>query len=453
VTRIKIDTLRQRLLPSQAQRNFRLGVANGVLFSLAEALADANIVLALLVRDLGGSQALVGLLPSLKNGGWLLPQLLVAGRIEGMPRKLPLYRRSACARAIAFLVMTLVVFNAGALGPALTLLLMFTTYTVYNLTGGSSSLAFQDIVAKTIPPRRRGSFFSYRQLFGGLLAFFVGGPLVRALLQQDGPLAFPINYGVLCLIAFVILSLALLSFGLVEEPALERPARRHSLRETLDAAPKLFRDDIDFRRFIIARLVGRLGAIADPFYIIYAREALNIAPRYVGIYLALRVLTAALSNLYWGRVADVQGNRRLMVLTGWLAVLTPLAALVLPSLFAPGSTALAWAFGLVFLLIGVSMDGSAMAGTTYLLELAPQHELPTYCGIANTSLGVVTFLPVLGGLLLTAFNNNYTLLFWIGLIGALAALAATLRLREVREVREDMRQAALMAGSTSTPNR
>lgn len=444
MAKFKIDTLRQRLLPSQAQRNYRLGVTNGILFALSEALADANIVLALLVRDLGGSQTLVGLLPSLKNGGWLLPQLLVAGRIEGMPRKLPLYRRAAAIRLVAFLLMTLVIFSAVALGPSLALLLIFLTYSVYNLTGGSGSLAFQDIVAKTIPPRRRGSFFSYRQLFGGLLAFFVGGPLVRALLQQDGPLAFPANYGVLCLIGFVVMALALLAFGLMDEPALERTPRRHSLRETLQAAPRLFHNDIDFRRFIIARLVGRLGGIADPFYIIYAREVLNIAPRYVGIYLALRVLTAALSNLYWGRVADLHGNRRLMVLTGWLTVLVPLAALVLPQIFALGSAALAWAFGLVFLLIGLSIDGSAMAGTTYLLEIAPQDQLPTYCGIANTALGVVTFLPVLGGLLLTTMNNNYTLLFTIGLLGALGAMAATLRLREVREVREDMRQAALM---------
>lgn len=444
MAKINIDTLRQRLLPSQAQRNYRLGVTNGVLFSLAEALSDANIVLALLVRDLGGSQALVGLLPSLKNGGWLLPQLLVAGRIEGMTRKLPLYRRSALARTVAFLLMTLVIFSAVKLGPTITLLLLFTTYTAYNLTGGSSSLAFQDIVAKTIPPRRRGSFFSYRQLFGGLLAFFLGGPLVRALLQQDGPLPFPANYGVLALIGWVFMALALLSFSLVDEPAQERVARRHSLRETLQVAPRLFREDIDFRRFLMARLLGRLGGIADPFYIIYAREVLNIPPLYVGIYLSVRVLTAALSNLYWGRVADQQGNRRLMVLTGWLAVLIPLAALLLPSVFALGSTGLAWSFGLVFLLIGLSIDGSATAGTTYLLEIAPEHELPTYCGIANTALGVVTFLPVLGGLLLVALNNNYSLLFGIGLIGALAALAATLRLREIREVRDDMRQAALM---------
>lgn len=439
----RFDDLRQRLLPSQRQRNFRLGVINGILFTLGEALIDANLVLALFVRDLGGSQAMVGLLPSLKNGGFLLPQLLVAGRIEGMPRKLPLYRRTALGRVAAFVLLTVTVFSAAWLGGPLALTLLAITYTIYSLTGGSSSLAFQDIVAKAIPPRRRGAFFSYRQLFGGLLAFFVAGPIVRAALER-GNLPFPINYGLLGIAALIAISLGLLAFSLIDEPPLTQPTTQHSLRETLRAAPRLFRHDLDFRRFIAARLWSRVGAIADPFYIVYAREVLQIPPRYVGIYLAVRVLTAALSNLYWGRVADQQGNRKLLVLTSSIVVLVPLMALLLPAVAAPGSTALAWLFGLVFLLIGLSIDGSGIAGSIYLLEIAPESERPTYIGIANTALGIVTFLPVLGGLLLSKLNNNYPLLFSIGIMFSLVSLAATLRLREVRQVREDMRVAATL---------
>jgi MFS family permease len=441
---INFEVLRHRLLPSQAQRNFRLGVANGILFTLGEALIDANLVLALLVRQLGGSQVVVGLLPSLKNGGFLLPQLLVAGRVAGMPLKLPLYRRAAFVRTIVFALMVAVVFGSGAFSPSVALLLLCVMYTAYSIIGGSGSLAFQDVVAKTIPPRRRGSFFSYRQMFGGLLAFFVAGPIVRALLSQEGPLPFPANFGMLFAVAFVFLSLALLSFSLIDEPPLAQPAKSQTLSDTLRAAPRLFRSDIDFRRFIISRIWGRLGAIADPFYIVYAREVLGIAPRYVGIYLALRVLTAALSNLYWGRVADQQGNRRLLVMTTGLSGLIPVVALLMPLFAARGSTLLAWLFIGVFLLIGLSIDGSATASSTYLLELAPEAERTTYCGIANTVLGVFTFLPVFGGLMLSFLNNDYTLLFVLGILGSFAAWGTTVRLREVRHVREDLRQAELM---------
>jgi hypothetical protein len=72
---MKWARLRRLVPPSQAKHNFRFGVANGVCFSLAETLVDARLVLALFVPELGGSTLLVGLLPSLKNGGFLLPQL------------------------------------------------------------------------------------------------------------------------------------------------------------------------------------------------------------------------------------------------------------------------------------------------------------------------------------------------------------------------------------------
>jgi len=93
------------LAPQTMRRDYRLGVANGVLFTLGDSLTSANLVLALLVRQLGGSLALVGLLPALQAGDFLLPQLLVGGRLQAMPYKLRLYRRAAVVRLSTFLIL------------------------------------------------------------------------------------------------------------------------------------------------------------------------------------------------------------------------------------------------------------------------------------------------------------------------------------------------------------
>jgi len=60
--------------PSTIRRNYRLGVSNGVLFTLGDSLTSSGLVLALLVRQLGGPLALVGLLPALQNGWMHLSQ-------------------------------------------------------------------------------------------------------------------------------------------------------------------------------------------------------------------------------------------------------------------------------------------------------------------------------------------------------------------------------------------
>ena len=59
----------------------------------------------------------------------------------------------------------------------------------------------------------------------------------------------------------------------------------------------------------------------------------------------------------------------------------------------------------------------------------PEDERPTYIGLANTTLGVVTFLPVLGGWLVA--NVGYGGTFGIGVTFALLGLGASLRLREM----------------------
>jgi MFS family permease len=413
------------------RRNYRLGVANGVLFSLGDSLASANLVLALLVRQLGGSLALVGLLPALQSGGFLLPQLLVGGRLQAMPYKLPLYRRAAAVRLSTFLILTLIVFASAAIPANLSLALLVIFYMVFNLGGGTSTLAFQDIVAKVVPARRRGAFFGTRQLLAGLLTFVLAGPLVRWLLDADGPLAFPYNFGTLCLLCLVFYSLGLYAFTIVEEPPQTQLGTGVSFVEGLRRAPSILRKQANYRQFIISRMLTRVGQIAEPFYLLYATEALGLPAGVAGVYLAVRAIAGALSNVLWGRVSERQGNRRLLLIAGVLIALTPALALLGPMLARSMGLAelgLSAAIGLVFLVSGVATDGSNIAGMTYLLEIVPDDERPTYMGLANTTLGLVTFLPVLGGWLVGLLG--YEGAFAIGLIFSLLGLAATYPLVE-----------------------
>jgi MFS family permease len=419
------------LSPADIRRNYRLGVINGVLFALGDSLSSAGLVLALLVRQLGGSLALVGLLPALQIGGFLLPQMLVGGRLQAMPYKLLLYRRAAVARMSAFGVLLLAIFAAGSLPSNTSLWLIIICYSIFNFGGGTSTLAFQDVVAKVIPPRRRGSFFGTRQLLGGLLTFALVGPLVRWLLSDASPLPFPYNYGALGVLAWISMSIGLFAFAIVKEPPQTQLGKRMRVIEGLRRAPAIMRANANYRWFIISRMLTRVGQIAEPFYIIYATEALGLPPGVAGVFLAVRAISGALSNLLWSRVSERQGTRRLILLTGVLIVLAPALALAGPALSAAlglGSSGLLIAMGLVFLVAGVATDGAGIAGNTYLLEIVPEAERPTYIGLANTTLGVVTFLPVLGGWLVTHIGYGGT--FGIGVAFALLGLAASARLRD-----------------------
>ena len=85
-------------------------------------------------------------------------------------------------------------------------------------------------------------------------------------------------------------------------------------------------------RFIVSRMLTRGGQIAEPFYLLYATEALGLPPGVAGVYLAVRAIAGALSNLLWGHVSERHGNRRLLLIAGALLALTPALALLAPAL-------------------------------------------------------------------------------------------------------------------------
>lgn len=66
-------------------RNFRLGVINGALFTLAETLMDPTLVMVAFVSALTSSPLLIGLIVPLRNTGWFLPQLYVSTFLESVP--------------------------------------------------------------------------------------------------------------------------------------------------------------------------------------------------------------------------------------------------------------------------------------------------------------------------------------------------------------------------------
>lgn len=256
---------------------------------------------------------------------------------------------------------------------------------------------------------------------------------MRWLLGEASPLPFPLNYGTLGVLALSCFIIGLGAFALVKEPPQTQLGPRMRVIEGLRRAPTIMRANPNYRWFIISRMLTRVGQIAEPFYIIYAIEELGLPSGVTGVYLAVRAVSGALSNLVWSRISERQGTRRLILLTGVLIVLAPALALAGPALSGAiglGGAGLLLAMGLVFLVAGVATDGAGISGNTYLLEIVPEAERPTYIGLANTTLGVVTFLPVLGGWLVA--HIGYGGAFALGVAFALLGLLASYQLTETR---------------------
>lgn len=413
------------------RRNFALGLLNGAMFNFAEALMSVDTVLTWFVQRLGGSNFLIGLVGPMRDAGWFLPQLFMAHRLQREPRKMPIYRRMMLVRAVAWFVWTAAAFVLAANFPAL-LAVFFVAYGANALASGFSGLSFMDIVAKTIPATRRGSYFGGRLFLGSLLGLTASG-LVGVMVSENNPTPFPLNVAMLFVVAWIAAVIGLFSFGLVKEPDGEVRDEDDTLTSHVRRAARLPRQNENLRFLLIARVMILLSYIAAPFYSVYSLNVLHAPEEILGMYIGVRTIVSLLINPVWSRLSDRRGNKVVMQLATTCGV-----AMVGWALFAPivaeavqaKTDIVAYLFVPVFALMGLYETGVGIGAVNLLLEIAPGNDRAIYVGLTNTVLGVAYFSTIASGLLVDALG--YRGVFLIALVLLSVGLWALSRLQEPR---------------------
>lgn len=413
-----------RFIEKNLRFNYTIGLINGAIFGFVDALIAPSLTLALFITTLGGSSFLVGLLAAIYNGGWFLPQFLVSHRIQQLPLKVQLYRRASYIRIVCWFLICAATFTLGANNPTLLLFLFFLLMTIYSFTAGFAGNAFMTVVGKIIPLQTRGSFFAWREFAGTAMGLFAGYLVAVALSPQRG-LVFPDNFGLVFVAAFGAIGAGLLLFVQVREPREEIKQTSVSLFDQFRTARVIVRENHTFRRYLSTRFILAAADLATPFYAIFAIRQLGAPEAIVGLYIGLTTISALLSTPV---LSYLSGHHRLhwvLVIAAAATPIIPLIALIF--VFLGSGDTIAVAFGLIFVVFGVGRTAANIAFPTYLLNLAPAETRSLYIGFTNTLLGIATFIPIIGGILLDLFG--FTLLFAITFIMSAVGFWLALGLR------------------------
>ena len=404
--------------------NFFSLVLDGSFFSMGIAFLESNTIFPALISQLTDNSVLIGLVSTIRNAGYLLPQLFVAGFAERLPYKKPLLRINGAISRLSVLAMAAIAFFLGGTNPALALVGLIAANAVFALTDGIGGVPWIDMVAKAIPSNRRGRLFGVMQFIGGMGAF-AAGFFIRQVLASER-LIFPQNYSLLLIVGFFLLCLSYSGTMMVrEEAGVVRSGS--SFRSYLHRLPAAWRDNSLFQRMMFTRMLYAFLYLSLPFYIVFARQKLGFPESTIGFFISAQMAGSILAGLLWGYVGDRHGNRMVIRLAGIAAATTPALALLSSFMLRSGFESLAIIpYLLLFTSIGGTLSGMWMGFTNYLLELVEDINRPTYIGMMNTLTAPFTFLPLLGGLLIQTLSHE--VLFIATLIFLLAGniLAATL---------------------------
>lgn len=385
------------------RHNIALKAVNQFFVETGMTLSQPSMVLTLFVKALGGSNLLVGLVPSIRFFGWLAPQFLAAGTMQRFTRFMPVVTALEIIRAAFYMIIAVLTYFYGVDHPGLVLAVFFVLFTITRITAGSSSVGRTEIIARMVPPEERARVVAICNLTGGI-AGFLAGLAVRAIL--DGRVSqFPLNYTALIGLSGLSFTISIPILNGVKEQLLPIKPRRLDMWQQIKRAPSLLRQDRRYALYVGVRAASTGVELATPFYILYATSVLGAPSAMAGIYVALQTFSRVLSNPFWG--AQCTRRSDLWVMKAGIACHLAAAAgvLLLPRLLVllSGEAVPSWAaslFGLIFFIEGLGTSAGSIANISYLYSIAPERDRPTYYGLANTLLGPLYFLPTLSGALL-----------------------------------------------------
>ncbi|MBN9677066.1 MFS transporter [Salipiger bermudensis] len=381
-------------VPAEEARNGLRHVVSLSMTKLADGLINPKLVLTWLAQALGAPAVLVGLLVPIREAGALLPQMLLAHRVEALRHRKWAWVIGSLGQGIAAAGMVAVAFTlqGWAAGLALCSLLA-----VLALSRAACSVSFKDILGKTVEKTRRGAVTGTAASVASAGVILFALLLMTGLLQDVTPLALAV--GLAALLWFAAAAL----FSTLEEA----PSEAEGDAPAIDLSP--FRKDGQFRRFVYARGALTATALAPPYIVLL--DTGEGALQKLGALVLASAAASFVSSYVWGRLSD-RSSRRVLMYSGFAGAVA-MALAVLAGLTGVAGAAI-WVTPLLLFALMIAYHGVRQGRSTYLVDMAPEEARARYAALANT---------LIGGLLLLsgAFGGA---LAWIGPIAALAGFAA-----------------------------
>lgn len=269
-----------------------------------------------------------------------------------------------------------------------------------------------------------------RWLLLGVVGTLLGGFVARgAVARLDG--TFPAGFTTLFATAGVALLLAFIALGgLLASEWHQRTGAAHGRLDPL-IIPELLVNNLAYSRFVFFRALYACGALADPFYIIYAVRELGANGRTLAIYIVALVIARAVGAVGWRALSISGGNPLVLQLATFVRLLAPITALTLPPLLGSaalrdrlpgGETTSLLAFGIVFAAWGLASAGLDLAAPAIQTALTTPRERSAAQAVTGIVLALATLALPLGGLIVERLGFSF--LFIAALLVGMGTLLA-----------------------------
>jgi MFS family permease len=410
-------------------RALKHSVRDGMAYSVMAGGGETYLsAFALFLRASAPQVALLSTLPPLLGS---LAQLLSAWLGTFTSRK-RIVLMGCSVQACLWLPILLVPLVFDDEGAIVALLVLFSLYfSANNFATPQWTSLMRDLVSE----RRRGRYFGHRTRLTTITTF-VALVICGVILHSfDTAGRTYLGFVLIFLIAFAARSVSVYHLTFMHEPP-PGPDSTPDMHITHWWRGLQTTGALGFSAYV-ALMSGAVG-ISSPFFTVYMLRDLGLSYLEFTVLSGMSVFVQFLSLRTWGRIADVYGNRLIMLVTSASLPVIPVLWLLSDDF---------WYLMAIQALAGSSWSGFTLSAGNLLYEIVPTTRRAAYVAFHNVGTAAGVFAgAMLGAALVTVLPPRAVLfgeaaimsnlLYVFAFSGAARAIIATLLARRVRDIRK-----------------
>lgn len=363
---------------------------------------EVSTILVVFIKQINSSPIAIGLIPFLMAIGYNIPGFFSTIYAKRFKQRKQFIMITALIQRLSLLLLVLSTFFINLLHPIVAVTFVLFSFFLFCFSGGIGIPAWLDMVAKTIPVTYRARTFALRIFFASIAGIFFPIFISFILLKNT----FPGNYRISFFLGFIFIFLSYVSLLFIKEERDSPIHEKQALKVYFLSLFRIIKDNPNFKRFIITRLVFSVTSWGTAFYTAYALDTIPSVTEYtVALYTLFLNISKGGSSLIFGYLGDRYGN----LLVQQLSAAFSTCALILAVLFPSYSV-----FFIIFIFFGMIVSANLNAGQVLITEFGDDKDRIIFTTISSALIGMAAgFIPLIGGFLLSFKVIGYKGLFTI----------------------------------------
>ena len=387
---------------STSKHNYKAFLWHAIFLAFAQNFMDVDTVIPAMVIESGGNSFHVGIMAAIMMGGSSFTQLFFAPVLSNISFKKKYLLLGINLRILSLFSLALILYLLVAKNSHSILWFLFLLISIFSFSGAFTNISYIDVLGKSITKIKRKSFFSARQIVGGIVILSTAF-LAKEILSGS---PFPGNYAIMFLVGGTSLFIASLGFWNIKEtePSGTKISGLKSFVQSMRHELRHNKKLIYFLGFINTQ-----GIVISfiPFVMLYAKESFHSQASDTGLYLLFKVIGVVSMSLI---VLIYNKHIKYNALLYLNAAISILIAIII--LFIPDAVLLKW----VFILGGVAVSLYMITLNGVLLEISGNENRSLYTGLIGAGNILPTLFPLLSGSIINKMGYQFFFILFILII-------------------------------------